>query len=82
MPSALAGRLINELRGLAEMIPNLPPVTASPDPCDDYVLTTAAAGHADFLVTGDKSGLLALRLYEGARIVTVREFLTLHGRLP
>ncbi len=78
----LAGRLINELRGLAESVPNLPPVTASPDPCDDYLLATVAAGHADFLVTGDKSGLLALRLYESARIITVRAFLDLHRRLP
>lgn len=79
---ALAGRLINELRGLAESVPNLPPVTASPDPSDDYLLATVAAGHADFLVTGDKSGLLALKLYESARIITVREFLDLHRRLP
>jgi predicted nucleic acid-binding protein len=45
-------------------------------------LATAAAGAADFPVTGDKCDLLGLRLYEGCRIVTVRDFLTLHGRLP
>jgi uncharacterized protein len=78
---ALAGRLINELRGRAEMVSNLPAVTASPDPCDDYLLATAGAGHADFLVTGDKNGLLALKLYQSARIITVREFLDLHRRL-
>ncbi len=82
LSAALAGRLINELRGLAEMISSLPAVTASPDPFDDYLLATAQAGHADFLVTGDKSGLLTLKVYEGARIVTVRDFLTLHRRLP
>lgn len=42
----------------------------------------AAAGSADFLVTGDKRDLLALKLYEGTKIVTVRDFLILHRRLP
>ena len=79
---ALAGRLINELRDLAQVVPNLPAVRASADPFDDYLLALAAAGHANFLVTGDKSGVLALRLHEGTRIVTVRDFLTLHRSLP
>ena len=48
----------------------------------NYLLATAAAGSADFLVTGDKRGLLALKLYEGTKIVTVRDFLVLHKRLP
>ncbi|HTB46956.1 MAG TPA: hypothetical protein VK741_25280 [Acetobacteraceae bacterium] len=42
----------------------------------------AAAGSADFLVTGDKGGLLVLRQYAGCRIITVRDFLTLTRRLP
>lgn len=64
------------------MVQNLPVVTVSPDPYDNYLLAMASAGSADFLVTGDKRDLLALKLYEGAKIVTVRDFLTLHGRLP
>jgi uncharacterized protein len=78
----LAGRLINELRDIAVVVKNLPVVTVSPDPYDNYLLATAAAGSADFLVTGDKRDLLALKLYEGTRIITVREFLTLHRQLP
>jgi uncharacterized protein len=78
----LAGRLINELRDIAVVVKNLPVVTVSPDPYDNYLLATAAAGSADFLVTGDKRDLLALKLYEGTRIITVREFLTLHRKLP
>lgn len=77
---ALAGRLINELRDLAVVVDDRPVVSVSPDPNDDYLLAIAAAGAADFLVTGDKRDLLALRLYEGAKIVTVRDFLTLHRR--
>lgn len=42
----------------------------------------AAAGAADFLVTGDKRDLLGLKLFQGSRILTVRDFLTLHRRLP
>ena len=79
---ALAGRLINELRDIAIVVKDLPVVTVSPDPYDNYLLATAAAGAADFLVTGDKRDLLSLKLYQGTKIVTVRDFLTLHRRLP
>ena len=78
---ALAGRLINELRDIAIVVKDLPVVTVSPDPYDNYLLATAA-GAADFLVTGDKRDLLSLKLYQGTKIVTVRDFLTLHRRLP
>jgi hypothetical protein len=79
---ALAGRLINEIRDLAVMLHDLPAVTVSPDPYDNYLLAMAAAGAGDFLITGDKGDLLALRLFEGTKILTVREFLVLHRRLP
>jgi uncharacterized protein len=79
---ALAGRLINELRDLAIVLKDLPIVTVSPDPWDNYLLATAAAGGADFLVTGDKRDLLPLDRYGGAKIVTVRDFLVLNRRLP
>lgn len=79
---ALAGRLINELRDIAIVVKKLPVVTVSPDPYDNDLLAMAAAGSADFLVTGDKRDLLALKLYEGTRIITVRDFLILQRRLP
>ena len=79
---ALAGRLIDELRNIAVVVKHLPAVTVCADPYDNYLLAMAAAGSADFLVTGDKHDLLPLKLYEGARIITVRDFLTLHRRLP
>ena len=78
----LAGRLINELRDIAVVVKNLPVVTVSTAPFDNYLLATAAAGSADFLVTGDKRDLLALKLYEGTKIITVRDFLVLQRRLP
>ncbi len=79
---ALAGRLINEIRDLALLLADLPTVTASPDPYDNYLLAMAASGAADFLVTGDKRDLLALGLFEGTKIITVRDFLILHRRMP
>jgi len=79
---ALAGRLINDIRDLAVLLTKLPVVTASPDPHDNYLLAMAAAGSADFLVTGDKRDLLALTLFEGTKILTVRDFLLLHKRMP
>jgi uncharacterized protein len=79
---SLAGRLINEIRDLAVLQTELPVVTTSPDPNDNYLLAMAASGSADFLVTGDKRDLLALRLYEGTKIITVRDFLVLHRRMP
>lgn len=79
---AAAGRLINQLREVAVMVQPLPAVTACSDPHDNYLLAIAQAGRADFLVTGDKRDLLALRSHEGARILMVRDFLTMHRRLP
>ncbi len=82
LSSALAGRLINEVRDLAILLPKLPVVGASPDPNDNYLLAMASAGAADFLLTGDKRDLLSLRRFEGTRIISVRDFLAMHQRLP
>ena len=79
---ALAGRLINEVRDLAIMVTNLPVVTASSDPYDNYLLAMASAGSADFLLTGDKRDLLGLKLFEGTKIITVHDFLVMHRGLP
>ncbi len=73
---ALAGRLINDLRKLAVMVEALPPVDISPDPYDNYLLSMAVGGAAAYLVTGDKSDLLALGHHGGTRIVSVRDFVT------
>ena len=69
-----AGRLVNNLRRLAEPVTPLPQVERSPDPDDNFLLATAEAGRANYLVTGDKSGLLALVRHAGARIITARIF--------
>ncbi len=56
------------------MYDRLPTVDQSPDPNDNFLLALAEASSADFLVTGDKSGLLALGHFGTTHIVTARQF--------
>lgn len=72
-----AGRLVNQIKRLAEDVGQLPRLKRSPDPGDDYLLALAEAGKADYLVTGDKRGLLALARHKSTRITTARDFATL-----
>lgn len=76
---AEAGTLVNELRALALIPKRLGRVERSSDPHDDFLLALAEAAGADYLVTGDKSGLLALHKHRRTRIVTARSFAKLLG---
>ena len=76
---AEAGTLVNELRALALIPKRLPRIERSSDPHDDFLLALAEAASADYLVTGDKSGLLALRKHRRTRIVTAQRFSNLLG---
>ena len=70
-----AGRLVNQIRANAELITDLPPTRRSSDPADDFLLAIGDAGRADYLVTGDKAGLLALGRHHAMVILTARAFL-------
>ena len=72
-----AGRLVNQIKKLAEEVGPLPHVERSPDPTDDFLLALSEAGKADYLVTGDKSGLLALGRYKATRIISAKDFAAL-----
>lgn len=48
------------------------PEPIAPDPDDDWVIATALAGRADFIVTGDKP-FLTVSSVGNLRIVTTRE---------
>jgi hypothetical protein len=72
-----AGRLVNQIKKLAEDVGHLPHVKHSPDPGDDFLLAMAEAGRADYLVTGDKSGLLTLASHKATQIITARDFVAL-----
>jgi len=65
------GWLVNRIRDRALVIDHLPRIDVSSDPADNFLLGMAEAGQADFLVTGDKSGVLAIRRHGGTAIVTV-----------
>ena len=72
-----AGGMVNDIKELAESVEALPRVHRSPDPTDDFLLALCEAGRADYLVTGDKSGLLAPEHHKSTRIVSARAFAAL-----
>jgi putative PIN family toxin of toxin-antitoxin system len=72
---AQAGELVNALYELAERVEPLPGVTASPDPADNVLLAIAAAGSADYPVSGHMRHLLSLKRHGKTQIVTVRAML-------
>ena len=69
------GQLINQLRALALFPNRLPAIDRSPDPMDNYLLASAEAAAADYLISGDKDGLLALSKHGKTAIVSPRSFL-------
>jgi uncharacterized protein len=75
LESAAAGTLMNELRGLAVLLTDLPTVEVSADPFDNFLFAMARCGRADYLVSGDRSGVLAIGQFEATRIVNVRQML-------
>jgi putative PIN family toxin of toxin-antitoxin system len=48
---------------------------ATPDPDDEMILECALAAEADFIVSGDKKHLLALRQFQAIPIISPAEFL-------
>jgi predicted nucleic acid-binding protein len=72
-----AGRLVNQIKKLAWDVGELPDVARSTDPTDDFLLSMSEAGQADYLATGDKSGLLAFDRHKTTRIVFRSDFATL-----
>lgn len=69
-----AGRLVNQIKRFAEDVDRLPRVKRSADPTDDFLLALSQAGKADYLVTGDKNGLLALKRHKSTQIFSARDF--------
>lgn len=72
---AEAGNLVNGLKRHATVLSELPDLDLSRDPNDNPVLAMAMAGDADYLVTGDRRGLLLLKKIGTTRIVTAAVFL-------
>lgn len=74
---AQAGRLLNAIRSLSVLLEKLPPANVSRDPHDDYLFAMAEAGDADYLVTGDRAGVLSIRRHGKTQVVTVRKMVTI-----
>ena len=72
-----AGNLVNGLRHQARLLDDFPDVELSADPDDNPLLAMAIAGEVDYLVSGDKRDVLALKKVGKARIITARRFLTI-----
>ena len=81
LPSTV-GRLIRDLRTLAEVLTRLPAVERSADPADNFLLAMAEAGNANYLVSGDRRGVLALGTHGITQIVRARDFLDVLGIKP
>ena len=54
-------------------------VTLSPDPDDNRILAIAVAGHADYVVSGDKADMLSLGEVSGIPIITARHAVNILG---
>jgi putative PIN family toxin of toxin-antitoxin system len=74
---AQAGRLLNAIRSLSVVLEKLPPANVSRDPHDDYLFAMAKAGAADYLVTGDKAGVLAVRRHGKTQVISARKMVTI-----
>jgi len=72
----LVREIIEEVRGIAEIVEVSSHVKAIPYPDEDNrVLECAVDGRADFIVTGDTKHILPLKEYGGIRILSASEFL-------
>ena len=74
LDAPLVGRFINLMRAHAVVIAKLPTVDLSPDPDDNFIIATAIAGSAHYLVTGDKSDLRVLEKVRSIPVLSAREF--------
>jgi uncharacterized protein len=75
-PSA-AGTLHNQLRAANIVLDELPVVHRSRDPGDNFLLAMAESGAAEYLVTGSKSDLLALKKHGNTHIVSAADMLNI-----
>jgi hypothetical protein len=67
------GWLINRIRERALIVDKVPDIDAANDPADNFLLAMADKASAEYLVTGDKFGLLALKRHGLTRIMSVSE---------
>jgi len=76
-----ADRFISSLKRRLKPIVVTSIVEASPDPDDNFILALARDGQADYIVTGDKPGLLNLESFENIPIVRLQGFLDIIDKI-
>jgi uncharacterized protein len=74
---AEVGWLVNRLRDRTVLLKKYRLVEISPDPADNFLFSMAEASIADYLVTGDKSGVLAFNCHKTTQIITARQMVDL-----
>jgi uncharacterized protein len=74
---AEVGWLVNRLRDRTVLLKKIALVEISTDPADNFLFSMIEASSADYLVTGDKSGVLAFNRHKTAQIVTARQMVDL-----
>lgn len=70
------GWLVNRIRERAVVLDRLPKVDVADDPGDNFLLAMAASSRAQYLVTGDKSDLLALERHGKTQLVSVQQLVS------
>lgn len=71
---ATVAQFIDDLRELALVVQRLSARTLAPDPADNFLLAMAAVADADFLVSGDRPGVMRLRGQTRTAILGVRAY--------
>ena len=69
--------MLNGVATYGNIVINLPVVTYSPDPDDNLILASAIAGKANYIISGDKTDMLALGKVENIPIITARNAIEL-----
>lgn len=72
-----AQALVCRLKKEGRIITSFSQIEVSPDKKDNRYLACAKDGEAKYLVTGDKRHLLSLKKFNGFKIVSPREFLSI-----
>jgi len=67
--------ILTQIKGQAEFIEVLSPVTICRDPKDDFLLSLAKEGKATYLITGDND-LLDIKVFGKTKIITINQFLS------
>jgi uncharacterized protein len=67
------------LRAFTRAVTDVPALKISRDPNDDYVIATAVAAGASYVVTRDKD-LLTLKTYEDVQMISPEEFIVVVRR--